>query len=302
MKRLITAFAATLLFISCENDRGKQALSKFDEAEKEQNKFPEVNTKNIIGDYKKDSVGIPPQVQKPEEPKQPGQVPVAKIDWDKKIIKNASLNLEIKDFKVYNSSLREKVKSVGGYVAQEEQSETEYKIENTLTIKVPVDQFDNALSLLTTGSDKLNEKKITSQDVTTEFVDTRSRMESKKQVRFRYLDLLKQAKNMEEVLSVQSEINGIQEEIESAVGRIEYLGHSSSFSTINLTFYQVLNEGAKAVTEISFSTKVASAFKTGWSWIGELLITIVSIWPLLLLVFTIFVVYKRTKPVKVKQA
>jgi hypothetical protein len=33
------------------------------------------------------------------------------------------------------------------------------------------------------------------------------------------------AKNMEEILSVQSEINGIQEEIESAAGRIEYLGH-----------------------------------------------------------------------------
>ena len=82
---------------------------------------------------------------------------------------------------------------------------------------------------------ELNEKKITSEDVTTEVIDTRSRLEAKKQVRLRYLDLLKQAKNMEEILSVQSEINGIQEQIESAAGRMEYLQHSSSFSTIHLT-------------------------------------------------------------------
>ena len=149
---------------------------------------------------------------------------------------------------------------------------------------------------------KLNEKRITSEDVTTEFVDTRSRLESKKQVRLRYLDLLKQARNMEEILSVQSEINGIQEEIESASGRIEYMNHSSSFSTINLTFYQIVNASAVDPEKITFSTKLGNAFKNGWSWIGEVFVGIVSVWPLLLMIFAGFVIYKKTKTPKVKQA
>ena len=149
---------------------------------------------------------------------------------------------------------------------------------------------------------KLNEKRVTSEDVTTEFVDTRSRLESKKQVRLRYLDLLKQARNMEEILSVQSEINGIQEEIESASGRIEYMSHSSSFSTINLTFFQVLDEKAVDNEKPSFATKIGSAFRSGWQWIGELSVAIVSIWPLLLLFFAVFVFYKRTKKQKIGQA
>src|SRR4030095_681876 len=119
--------------------------------------------------------------------------------------------------------------------------------------------------------------------------DTRSRIETKKQVRLRYLDLLKQARNMEEILSVQSEINGVQEQIESAAGRIEYLNHASSFSTINLTFFQVLNESAVDSNNPSFGERIGNAFRSGWEWIGELSIGIVSIWPLLLLVFSLFI-------------
>lgn len=106
---------------------------------------------------------------------------------------------------------------------------------------------------------------------------------------------------MEEILSVQSEINGIQEEIESAAGRIEYLGHSSTFSTINLTYYQILNLSAKDTDSSSFGTKLSSAFRTGWSWIEYLFVGLVSIWPLFLLIFIAVIVYKKTKLPKPKQ-
>jgi len=245
----------------------------------------------------------PPQKTGPFQKQQQSESAVTNPDWDKKIIKTASLNLEVEDYNKFYSFMREKVRNLGGYIAQEEQNQSDYKIENTLSIKVPVDQFDNALGQLTSSNiKKINEKKITSQDVTTEFIDTKSRMESKKQVRLRYLDLLKQAKNMEEILSVQTEINGIQEDIESAAGRIEYLGHSASYSTIDLTYYQILNSSAKDDDKPSFATKMSSAFKNGWSWIGDLFIGLLSIWPLLLVVFAAILFYKRTRVTKTKEA
>ena len=244
------------------------------------------------------------QQQVPDKKQQSQPIsPKPNPDWDKKIIKTASLNVEVDDYNKFYSLMREKVRSVGGYIAQEEQNQSDYKIENTLSIKVPVDQFDNALGQLTVSNiKKINEKKITSQDVTTEFIDTRSRMESKKQVRQRYLDLLKQAKNMEEILNVQSEINSIQEDIESAAGRIEYLGHSSAYSTIDLTYYQVLNSSAKDNDKPSFATKMTNAFKNGWSWIGDPFIGLLSIWPLLRVVFAAIILYKRTEINKPQEA
>ena len=100
---------------------------------------------------------------------------------------------------------------------------------------------------------------------------------------------------MEEILRVQSEINGVQEEIESAAGRIEYLGHASTFSTINMTFFQVLNVSAKDKDTPSFGTELADSFSVGWKWIRDLFIGIVAIWPLFFLVAFVVIMYKRTK-------
>jgi Tfp pilus assembly protein PilZ len=311
MKIIITAMAVLLLFVSCDKNKNKmsdlyrEASTLKDSKEKISGNEKRYNVEpSGTADFMTDTTGTPQNTPgEPEKKKQPSQTqPVPNPDWDKKIIKNASLNLEVKDYKSFYSSFREKVRSLGGYVAQEEQTQSEYKIENTLVIKVPVDQFDNALTLLTGNVEKINERKISSQDVTAEFVDTKSRVEAKKQVRQRYLDLLKQAKNMEEILSVQSEINDIQEEIESATGRIEYLGHSSSFSTINLTYFQVLNSTAKDNNKPSFGTKITDAFKTGLGWIVDLFIGLVSIWPLFLVVFVLIIVYKKIKASKPKHA
>lgn len=258
-------------------------LIAYDKMEEEKAGEPERFTADTIAGQ------IPGNKQKKQQPQ------VNKPDWEKKIIKTASLNVEVKDYNAFYISLRDKIRAVGGYVAQEEQTQSDYKIENSVTIKVPVDQFDNALIQVMANTEKINEKKISSQDVTTEIVDTRSRMEAKKQVRLRYMDLLRQAKNMEEILNVQSEINGIQEEIESAAGRIQYLGHSTTFSTINLTYYQILNSSAKDIDKPSFATKLSSAFSTGWSWIGDLFIGLVSIWPLLLIIAFLLVAIKRVK-------
>ena len=302
MKKIFIAILAIALFISCKNENRKESLAVLRtdlEKSKEDKSQDDVNKNGIVADFK-DSIATPQE--DPDKTKKNQQTPVIKQDWDKKIIKTANLNLEVKDYNDYNTSLREKLKQFGGYIAQEEQSQSEYKIENILTIKIPVDQFDDAVNSISSNVKELNEKKITSEDVTTEVIDTRSRLEAKKQVRLRYLDLLKQAKNMEEILNVQSEINGIQEQIESAAGRMEYLQHSSSFSTIHLTFYQVLNGAAIDSDKPTFSTRITNAFRFGWNWIRELSIGVISIWPLLLAVVGIIILYKRSNRPKPKQA
>lgn len=221
---------------------------------------------------------------------------------DKKIVKNASLNAEVKDYKTFSQQLNEKVKKYGGYVSQEEQSQSEYQVQSSVVIKVPVDQFENAINDLTKDVTTLNEKHISSDDVTTQLVDGKSRLEAKKQVRFRYLDLLKQAKNMGEILTVQKEINDIQEEIELVNGRINSLSHESAMSTINFTFFQVLNASAKAAGQKTpvFLDKVKTAFANGWYWVGELFVGLITIWPLLTMIILGIWFFRRKQMPKIK--
>lgn len=220
-------------------------------------------------------------------------------DWDKKIIKTATLRLEVKDFKKYNENVHKTVKQFGAYIAQEEQNLTDEKSETVISIKVPVDQFETMMNQLPGADVKVLERKITTEDVTGEVVDTRSRLEAKKQMRLKYLEFLKQSKNMEEVLQVQNEINSIQEEIESAAGRMGFLSHQSAYSTINLTFYQPINGYKPTDGAPSFFTRVTDAFKAGAKWIADLFVGLISIWPLLIIVFGIYFGWKKLWPAKI---
>jgi hypothetical protein len=224
------------------------------------------------------------------------QDPNPNPDWDKKIIKTADLSIEVKDFRSFNSRLRNAVKQSGGYLSQESQTQDEGSIENNVTIRIPVDRFDDFITQLPADSDKLKEKKITSEDVTGEVVDTKSRLETKKEVRERYLELLKQAHTMKDILAVQNEINDIQQEMDQASGRIAYLGHSASYSTVNLRFYQVLNPSAQQDHNPSFVHKLVDAIRVGWSGLSEFLIAFISAWPLWLIMF--FIVYGIGKYVR----
>src|SRR5689334_9909029 len=178
--------------------------------------------------------------------------------------------------------MHDRVKRYGAYIAGEQQTESDTRIENSLTIKVPVALFEDLMNSIGGDGTKVLEKTISTEDVTGEVVDTKSRIEAKKQVRDKYMELLKQAKTMKDILAVQEEINNIQEDLEAASGRVAYLSHSAAYSTINLTYYQYLNGNSADTAEPPFLTKVKEAFATGGTIITNILLFLISVWPLAL--------------------
>jgi GR25 family glycosyltransferase involved in LPS biosynthesis len=221
-------------------------------------------------------------------------------DWDKKIIKTANVTLDVKDYNAYNTAIHAKVKTFGAYIAQEQQAETDYQLVNNITIKVPVDKFEDVMNSFAGAGIKVVEKNITTEDVTGEVVDTKARLEAKKQVRERYLELLKQAKSMKDILDVQGEINTIQEDIESATGRVGYLVHAAAYSTINVKYYQYLNGVTARELEPSFLDKVGNAFKTGGEIITNIVLFAISVWPLCIAGVALVIYFKRGRR-KVKE-
>jgi hypothetical protein len=282
---LLMALILCASLIACKNNSA-ETKEVADMALAETNKFTPAGAYNKTYDgAAADSSGPAPAGFNEEQPKQQATPASAThIDWDKKIIRNASLTIEAKSHKSFNDFIHQQVKRTGGYVAEEEQNKSDYKIENIATIKVPVDQFDELVKLITTTKDdNVVTQKVTSQDVTGDVIDTRSRTEAKRQVRLRYLDLLKQAKNMEEILKVQGEINNIQEEIEAGTGRVSYLTHAAAYSTIQLTFYEILNPIAEHGDNPGFGQRVLNALRHGMDWVGQLLVVVLTLWPLWLL-------------------
>jgi hypothetical protein len=224
------------------------------------------------------------------------------IEWDKKLIKTATLELQVKNFKSYSKELGQLVKRYGGYISSENQVQAAGKLENTVTIKVPVPEFEDMVDGVENAGIKTDEKTIQTEDVTGTISDGQARLIAKRKVRERYLDLLKQAKNMEEILVVQKEINGLQENIEAVSGQVNLLQHSSALSTIHLTYYERLQEEktSNPENENSLLNKVSRAFTTGLDFLATILLFLLYIWPLILLSFAGFLLYRRSRKQKDK--
>ncbi len=278
------AFIAVLVS-SCANNKKENLMASNDE-------LKTITKQTMQAGMAADTTATPTNAENAPLVPQSGKPNIP--DWDKKIIKTAHVTLELKDYNAYNSNMHAKVKNYGAYIAQEQQNETSEQIANEIAIKVPVDKFEDMMNSLAGEGIKVIEKTITTEDVTGEVIDTKARMEAKKQVRDRYLELLKQAKTMKDILEVQQEINTIQEDIEAGAGRVNYLVHSSAYSTINIKYYQYLNGVPAKETEPTFLNKIGEAFKAGGGIITNIILFVVSIWPLALAV-TFLVLFLRAR-------
>lgn len=218
--------------------------------------------------------------QKPNIPPQKEPAPVP-VDWDKQIIRNARISFEVKSAAAVSKAVSEAVRGSGGYIASATEVQLSAEIKHDMTIRVPRERFDELLLQISGYADSLLQKNISSEDVTAEFIDTKSRIAAKEKVKDQYYSFLKQAKNIKEVLEVQAGITELQEQIETATGRINYIKHQSALSTIQLSFFEPLL--APVVPEEKapgFWKELLAAATDGWNMIQLLIIGLIKIWPL----------------------
>ena len=138
---------------------------------------------------------------------------------------------------------------------------------------MPADQFDNLIKRIEALADKVENKGINTQDVTEEFIDVEARLKTKRELEARYSEILKQAKTVADILAIESQIANVRSEIESMTGRLNYLKNQVSFSTLNLSYYQIIG------SDFGFATKFVESLKGGWDNLLTFLIFLINLWP-----------------------
>lgn len=199
-----------------------------------------------------------------------------------KIIRNATVKMQVENFRESLSAIENTIRTYQAYIASSNETHADNQLENTLTIRVPAANLDLLLNKLISHSSYLNYKNITSEDVSTEFIDITARIKSKKAVEERYLTFLKDAKNVKEMLELENEIRKIREEIEATQARINYLNDQTAYSTITLEVYQPTT--VVSPTGNTYWVRIVNAIGTGWDMLVSLFIGLLYIWPLLLLI------------------
>lgn len=148
---------------------------------------------------------------------------------ERKLIKNGYLSIEVENFDTAETDIKTFAKSFGGYITDTNQ--TEYNF--SATVKIPAVNFEKAMD--ESGKiGKIKNKSENCQDVTEDFYDLDSRINSKRILKEKLESYLKQAKDMKELLEVERQLNQVVSELESMEGRMKRLNNQIDYSTINI--------------------------------------------------------------------
>ncbi|MCR4734217.1 MAG: DUF4349 domain-containing protein [Treponema sp.] len=146
---------------------------------------------------------------------------------ERKLIKNANINLEVESLEGVENLISKFAESLGGYVTNSSSSETTYNA----TVRIPAAKLDEAMRLCSDFG-KIRYKNLYSQDVTEEFYDLETRLSTKKLMRDKLEKYLSQAKDISDLLQIESQLNSVISEIEVMEGRMKRLSNQIEYSTI----------------------------------------------------------------------
>lgn len=168
---------------------------------------------------------------------QPARKPVENTaQANRKIIYTADVELVSEDINALEPKLLEMISQAEGFIAETNQTGSSGNQRTaTWRIRVPVGRYDGFLQKIRSLGE-VQSVRVTSQDVTEEFVDVSARIASKKVQEERLIDLLKNAVGkLDEVLKVESELARVRSEIERMEGRIRFLRDQTDLTTVTLS-------------------------------------------------------------------
>jgi hypothetical protein len=163
----------------------------------------------------------------------PTQVPPSP-PAERLIVRNASLELVVRDTQAALDAITALVDELDGYVVSSQLTQYDEGARVSLTVRVPAESLDAALARLRDLATEVRRQTVSGEDVTQEYTDLQARLRHLEATEARLLTFLDQAEDTEATLAVYRELQQVQGEIEGLKGRRQYLEQSSATSSISV--------------------------------------------------------------------
>ena len=216
----------------------------------------------------------PPGMSNPSEPAQL-TVPGAQSAVPSMVIRTGDARVEVDSLEIALARLQALASQVGGFIGNTSMQVGEREVRQaTVELKMPAERFEAARSGLS-AIGRVEYVNVQAQDVGEEFVDVTARVENARRLEQRLVTLLAtRTGRLEEVLSVERELNRIRETIERYEGRLRYLRTRVAVSTLMIN----VHEREPLVGQLGSGNRIVEAFRNAWrNFVGFLALFIESL-------------------------
>lgn len=233
----------------------------------------------------------------------------------KKIIYTALISVEVSDVKEAMDEITAKVTEYGGYISDSDYYNKD-RVAGTVTARIPPEKLSELTEKIG-GLGKVLSTKLSSDDITFQYVDIESRLKSAEAQEKQLLELMEKATEIEGILAVRYELARVQEEIEVYKGQLRYYDNMVDFSTVTIQLTEIYvpkspeadeNEGLLARWGFDYiGSNITKGFKNSITFVtnafGFILIVLsYALIPLLIIGAFIFAIVFTTRKISKRKA
>ena len=166
----------------------------------------------------------------------------AKVESGRKLVRNAQLDVQTKEFDAFIDKLNSKISSLGGYVENSGISGNSYYssyMRNAhITARVPEDKFDEFLTAVSELAN-VTEKTINVKDITDDFIDTESRIKALEAEQKALLGILEKADTVTDTIEVYERLSEVNASLERYKSTLKSYENQVSYSKVEIEISEV---------------------------------------------------------------
>ena len=140
----------------------------------------------------------------------------------------------MEEVQVASAEVRAIAEGLGGFIEHLSSSGRAASQQANITIRVPQDRFSTAVERLMALGEVQNQTHQGSEDVSERFIDLNARLKSAEREEQSLLSLLERTLKVNEILTVERELNRVRLEIERLQGQLNFLERRVDLATISV--------------------------------------------------------------------
>ncbi len=192
---------------------------------------------------------------------------------NRKLIRNASLTVETKEFDAIMASIDAKIKELGGYVENMNgyygsRYESYRSNKNaSITARIPSAKLDEFISAVGTEANIINRSESVT-DVTLDYVDMESHKKMLIEEQNRLLEFLDRADTVEEIISLEDRLTNVKYQIDSMESQLRTYDNKVDYSTVTIDIKEVIDYTPVVEEEKTPGERMAEGFMESLRSIG----------------------------------
>ena len=158
------------------------------------------------------------------------------VDPNTYVVRTGSISIEVPKIDPALLQVRTAIVGLGGYVSDSDQSNDADKAMASVTYRIPVARWQDALDAITGIATKVDSAKSNAVEVTGQVLDLGARIDNLRTTELALQSIMTKATKISDVLAVESQLSDVQGQIEQLSTQQAHLKDQASLATLTVLF------------------------------------------------------------------